>query len=193
MCDDIIKQIDDSWKSSTELFTNNSGQSGRILAVKLKTAIVQFDETGYTRKANIDNVRVGKVKDYYAKQRYGVGFLGEIPNKPAYYKQALQLWSNMLKRCYSHKDTRGYVWKGTTVDARWHCFANFLNDLPRLENFDLWIKGQISGKEKYNLDKDFKFPDNNVYSREACMFVTDFENKSAGGVNRQTKYKLGRG
>jgi hypothetical protein len=192
MCDDLIKQIDDSWKTSTELFTNNSGHSGKIIAVKGKTSIVQFDDTGYTRKANIDNVRAGKVKDFYAKNTYSIGFLGEISNKPSYYKQALQLWSNMFKRCYSQKDPRGYAWKGTTVDVRWHCFADFLSDLPKLENFDLWIKGQISGKDKYNLDKDFKFPDNNVYSREACMFVTDFENKSAGGVNRQTKYKLGR-
>jgi hypothetical protein len=186
-----LENLETGWTPYTEEFTNNSGQSGKIIARNRKSVIVQFYDTGSTRKALIDNVRVGKVRDPYAKSVYDVGYIGEH-KKPTYYPQAKQLWQNMMKRCYSTKDIRGYAWKGTKVDDRWLCFSNFLEDLPKLDNFDLWLKGQKSGADKYNLDKDFKFPDNNVYSREACMFVTDFENKSAGGVNRQTKYKSGR-
>jgi hypothetical protein len=170
-----------------EKYISNSGLEFVILNQSGKQCIIQFTETGYTRTANIDNIRVGKVRDFYNKSVYGVGFYGEF-EKVYYWKQAKQLWQNMLKRCYCEKDLRGYSKWGTTVDERWQCFANFLADLPSLENFDKWLKGQKEGRDKFNLDKDFKFPGNNVYSREACCFLEDSLNKSLGAKSKLDSY-----
>ena len=136
-----------------EKHINNAGQELVVLSRDGKKATIQFTETGSVRTANIDNVRAGKVKDFYAKSSYGIGYSGEF-EKVHYWKQAKQLWQNMMKRCYSENDPRGYFGTGVVVSPRWHCFANFLVDLKELENFDKWVLGQSEGCEKYNLDKD---------------------------------------
>lgn len=173
-------------------FTNNSGQEFKIIQRTGNACIVQFTETGYTKAANINNIKAGKVRDPYHISVYSVGYDGEF-ERLSYWRQARQLWQNMLKRCYSTKDPKGYYGKGISVDARWLCFANFMEDLPKLENFNLWISGQKEGKGKYNLDKDKKIEGNKVYSREACMFLTEYENKSAGAINARLldKIKMG--
>lgn len=170
------------WEDCDEDYTNNSGKKLKVLRKNGKNCIIQFLDTGYTRQCNYQNIKAGKVTDPYAVSVYGVGYNGEF-EKVHYWKQAKQLWKNMMKRCYSEKDPRGYFGRAF-VDSRWKCFANFLKDLPELENFDLWLKGQKENSEKYNLDKDLKIQGNKYYSKEACQFVTEFENKSAGGVNR---------
>ena len=147
---------------------NNSGDLFVILQQTGKQCIVQFLETGYVRKANIDNIKAGKIKDLYKKTSYGVGFLGEY-KRTGYHVQAQQLWRNMIKRCYYENDPKNYMAYGTTVDPRWHQFASFLEDLPTLDNFEKWLN-----KEGYQLDKDIKVPGSNVYSKETCSFVTEF-------------------
>lgn len=161
---------------NTRMSSNNYGDF-IVLEKYSRECVVQFIETGYTTKALWENVKIGKIADPYFKSAYGVGYLGEY-KRPSYWKQAQQLWRNMLKRCYSPNDGKGYYGKGVSVDDRWLCFANFLEDLPLLENFDLWLAGQHGNSTKYNLDKDFKIKDNKVYSREACMFLTEYMNKS---------------
>lgn len=167
---------------NTLMSSNNYG-SFILLEKKGKDCIVQFVETGYTVKALWENIKLGKIADPYKKNNYG-GWQGEF-EKTSYWKQADQLWRNMMKRCYSTKDEKGYLGKDVTVDDRWLCFANFLEDLPKLENFDLWLEGQNADSTKYNLDKDFKIDGNKVYSREACMFLTEAFNKSYTIRNRK--------
>jgi hypothetical protein len=156
----------------------NNGLEFIILQQTGKQCIIQFLGTGSVRKANIDNIKAGKVRDLYAKTSYGVGFLGEYARN-GYHVSAQQLWRNMIKRCYTD-DPKGYKAKGTTVDPRWHCFASFLEDLPTLPNFQRWVN-----KEGYQLDKDLKIPGSNVYSKETCSFVTEQENKSAGKAGKR--------
>lgn len=175
------------WMPWYEEFTNNAGFSGKIISKKASICLVQFNDTGYTATVDIHNVRKGKISDPYSKTFLGIGYLGEYELLP-YWKQAKQLWSNMMKRCYNPKDYMGYFGR-CFVDARWHCFANFLTDISKLENFDMWLSASETGL-KYNLDKDLKVPDNKVYSRELCMFVTEYENKSAGAVNARALDKV---
>lgn len=151
-----------------------------------KHCVVQFIKTGYTTKCLWENIKLGKIADPYLPTTYNLGYMGEY-KKTSYWKQALQLWRNMLKRCYSEKDPKGYFGKGITVDTRWLCFANFLQDLPKLQNFNLWLEGQRGHATKYNLDKDFIVEGNKVYSREVCMFLTEAQNKSLGGMKRVDK------
>ena len=164
-----------------ETLVSNSGKTFNILSREGKSCIIQFVETGYVRKANIDNLRTGKVKDLYAVSVYGKGYYGEFPKTP-YWKQAKQLWQNMLKRCYCSADVRGYFGK-VAVDPRWLCFANFLSDLPTLKNFENWLSGQTNNATKYNLDKDLIVEGCTVYSKETCQFITEYENKAAGARN----------
>jgi hypothetical protein len=161
-----------------ETYVSNSGLEFVILSKEGKQCIIQFTGTGSVRKANIDNIKVGKVRDLYAKTCCSVGWLGEY-KRNSYHVQAQQLWRNMMKRCYTD-DPKGYKAKGTLVDPRWHCFADFLVDISTLTNFSHWLN-----KDKYQLDKDIKVPNSNVYSLETCMFVTEYENKQAGKLNKR--------
>jgi hypothetical protein len=162
-------------------FVNNSKEELTVLSQKGKQCIIRFTETGSIRKANIDNIRAGKVRDLYSPSVYSVGYYGEF-EKVTYWKQAKQLWQNMLKRCYCEADKKGYYGK-VEVDLRWHCFSNFLNDIKNLKGFECWLQGQNTGSTKYNLDKDTIQEGCKVYSKETCMFITESENKAAGARN----------
>lgn len=157
---------------------NKAGFEFIILKADGKNLTIQFLESGSVRVANSANVYSGKVKDYYAKTRYGIGCIGEY-QKVSYHKQAMQLWGNMMKRCYSDFDIRGYKEKGTTVEARWLCFANFLEDIKSLEGFWYW-----KNNKGYELDKDLRIPGANVYSKETCSFVPAEVNRAAGKGNK---------
>lgn len=161
-------------------FFSNSGKRFIILSKTGKNCVIQFIDTGYIRRANIDNIKAGKVKDLLAKSVYGVGYYGDF-EKVYYWKKAKQLWQNMLKRCYCEKDSKGYFGRVTVADD-WHCFSNFIRDLRNLKNFEEWVSYK-SGGIKYNLDKDLLFPGCTVYSKYTCQFITEAENKSAGARN----------
>lgn len=169
---------------------NNAGQEFVVLREYSKRIgrrtwpmlVIQFTETGTTKEVYKCNAIQGKTKDPYSPSFLGIGFLGEH-EKPYYWKQAKRLWSNMLKRCYDSNYAQGYYGRGYTVERRWLCFANFLDDLPNVDDFDNWILGFDKTKPQYNLDKDLKVPGNKVYSRECCAFVPEYENKSAGARN----------
>lgn len=167
-----------------QVYQNNAGLSFIILAQAGKSCTINFIKSGSTRKANIDNVRAGKVKDLYSPSRYGIGYLGEF-ERVSYFKQAMQLWSNMLKRCYAENDAKGYFGKGVTVDPRWHCFANFLQDLPHLPNFSRWLDFYETRTDPYNLDKEFYSRECKVYSKYTCGFETEHKNKQAGKLGKQ--------
>jgi hypothetical protein len=156
---------------------NNAGDELTMLSKKGNQCVVQFTKTGYTTKAYIENVVQGKIKDPYSPSTYNIGYPGLFNKKLSYCKQAQQLWRNMMKRCYSEADKKGYFGKGVTVDTRWHCFANFLDDISSLDNFHNWLNADKTGIN-YNLDKDFKFKSNKVYSKETCMFLQESINKS---------------
>lgn len=135
--------------------------------------IVQFKESGSVRVADRRNLSAGKIADLHHKARLGVGYLGDY-EKTAYHKRALQLWSNMLKRCYDKNDPKGYYGKGVSVEPSWQCYANFLRDLPKLDGFQQWLD-----KKGYQLDKDLS-GNGKVYSKYTCKFIPEFDNKSAG-------------
>lgn len=163
-----------------KVYTSNSGLQFVILSKVGKKCVIRFLETGSVREANIDNLIKGKVKDLYAPSRYGVGYLGDFNRGVHYWKRALELWSNVLKRCYCESDLKGYLKHGVTVDSRWHCFANFLEDISSLANFSKWLDFYSTGKDPHNLDKEFYIKGCKVYSKYTCGFETEFKNKQAG-------------
>lgn len=162
-------------------YMSNSTGEFIILSKEKDICTIQFLNTGTIKKVHLSNVLAGKVKDQYCVTVYSKGYYGDFIKKP-YWKQAKQLWQNMLKRCYCEKDIKGYFGK-VTVCNRWLCFANFIEDLPLLDNFQEWLKGQTENYTKYNLDKDFILPGNTLYAPYLCCFITEKENKSAGAKN----------
>ena len=160
-----------------KVYSNNKGQEFIILSKKGNKCLVQFLETNYVRRALYHNLKKGKLTDHYAISRYGIGFRGVPDTSLPYFRQAEQLWANMLKRCYTN-DPKGYKWKGTVVDVRWHCLATFVSDISSIPGFENWLNGG------QNLDKDTRVPDCNVYSRETCCFISEHANKSFGAISQ---------
>lgn len=155
---------------------------------------VLFTETGYETQAYTENARKGKVTDPYFKSRYGIGYLGEDVDC-SYREFAYTLWGNMIKRCYSKTDSRGYFGKGKNVfvNDRWLCFHNFAKDIPNLPNFDKWLNGQMGKSDtKYNLDKDFAYVGCNEYSLETCQFIDESLNKSTTCRNPNSAINIAR-
>ncbi len=168
------------WEDVHIELVNNSGNEFTVTRRKGPRCIVVFKDTNYMTEAYWENVVKGKVSDPYFKSFLGVGFLGEFKTVP-YWKKAKQLWSNMMKRCYNENDPKGYFGKAF-VDPRWHCFANFLEDIPSLPNFQSWLDFDKTGI-KYSLDKDLIISGNKIYSKHACSFQPDSLNKGATSKN----------
>lgn len=167
-----------------KVISNSSGEF-IILSRFGKDCDVVFTETGTRKTVLYANAIKGKVDDEFYKSRYGVGHLGVCSHLEEHYKPLHLLWSNMMKRCYSENDKRGYFGKGVSVSDEWKCFATFFKEVKELKYFDKWLNG-YNGGEKYNLDKDYKVDGNKVYGKEFCMFLPESLNKSMGAKN---KYK----
>lgn len=167
-----------SWTPFTEDFVSNSGHKFSAYARLGNKFKVIFERTGYTCVVYANNARSGKVSDPYEISVLGVGYLGEFDKSLPYWRQARQLWNNMMKRCYNPNDTRGYFGECSVSDS-WKCFSNFLSDIKRLEGFQAWLSGDIP----HDLDKDSKVDGNKVYSFPACKFLPRSENRSLGATN----------
>jgi len=131
---------------------------------------VQFDLSKSIRTVTLNNILNKKVKDMYLRTVFGIGYLGHYDKDLPYERKAKQLWQNVMKRCYSETDDKGYKGK-VIVDERWHAYENFLIDIASLEGFNEWLNGT-----SYELDKD-KIGDGTVYSRQTCSFIHQRENR----------------
>ena len=119
----------------------------------------------------------------YHKSVCGVGCLGLMsdgtrPRTKINGKRTreYEVWKSMLNRCYSEKSLkRNPTYKDCYVCDRWLCFANFLEDLPLIEGYELW---RDNPNQRISLDKDLKQQGikNKVYSLETCCFISSSDN-----------------
>lgn len=127
------------------------------------------------------NCRIGQVKNPYHPSVCDVGCLGIMSNgsEPKAWEndkvtREYFLWRGMLQRCYDPKfQEKNPTYKGCEVDERWLIYANFLEDLPLIEGYELWLNN-----DDYALDKDLKQQGikNKVYSLNTVCFVANSEN-----------------
>ena len=146
-----------------------------ISATRQYRYLVRFTETGYEVETQSGSITDGRVRDKLYKHIYGVACLGNIVQTSEVY-QEYNLWSSMIARCYNPKkdNYKNYGAKGVTVCDRWLNFANFYEDLPKIENYN----EELFRSHKISLDKDkkqFEKQDNKVYSLETCCFLTHAE------------------
>ena len=147
---------------------------------------VKFRETGYETESYSKSIKLGYVRDPYNKTIANIGYMGEVGE---YDVRIRDKWSSMIERCYikDHKSYKLYGGKGITVDSRWHCFANFLEDFTKIDGYDynLFNDGLLE------LDKDKKQVEleNKIYSLETCALLTREENLQYrfGGVYSKAK------
>lgn len=118
-----------------------------------------------------------KGKSPFERTKYGVGYKGILSNgqEPitsihGKATREYRLWGSMMARCYSKNK-----YPNCTVCERWHCFANFLEDLPKIEGYKLWKENPT---KRICLDKDLKQQnvDYKIYSIETCKFISNEEN-----------------
>ena len=104
-------------------------------------------------------------------------------------KKFYKCWCHMLERCYSEKWHEKYpTYKDCYVCDRWLKLSNFVEDLPKIDNYNLWLEN----KEKYELDKDIKSDGKNkCYCLEECMFVTKKENVKQSIKTKNFDYMRG--
>ena len=140
--------------------------------------IIRFTNTKYEYRVKLENALKLEVKDPYYPEIAGVGYFGE-PDGP-YELRIYNIWNSMIDRCYDpkNKDYHKYGARGVTVDKRWHCFANFLEDFDQIEGYKYYSTLSDEQKQSYHLDKDFKQPNEyeKVYSKDTCCLVKCTDN-----------------
>lgn len=172
-----------------DIFVNNNGEKFKInkFLYSKKTDYyyeIQFLDTGSKKVAEKRNIKRGGVKDDYSKHIYGVACKGNASSKhPLINKKTFKRWYAMIERCYNPNAQMypSYGAKGVTVSDDWLCFENYLNDIVLLDGFDYdkYLSGDIQ------LDKDIKYKNNIIYSKETCCFV----NKSKNARYQPSKQK----
>lgn len=166
-----------------ERFTNTKGEEFVIVEYNKRSDVwVQFlDEYKAKVHTQYGCCKNGVVRNPYHKSVYGVGCLGLMSDgsKPKTKRDGKMsreytMWNNMIGRAYSptwHDEHPSYI--DTEVCDRWKCFASFLEDLPLIEGYDLWLNHPDEGVA---LDKDIKGEGSKLYSLETCCFVSRADN-----------------
>jgi len=100
--------------------------------------------------------------DYAVYKYEAIEVNGKIKHKLVWECPYYRTWKGMLNRCYSAKYQEKYpTYRGCSVSEEWLTFSVF----------KMWMEGQ--DWEGMQLDKDLLFEGNKVYSKEACVFVTN--------------------
>lgn len=143
--------------------TNNSGVCVVVNYTNYGDVTVKFVETGYETKTRMDNLKLGKVKDYLHPSIYGKGILGEGFKQSDSQSYSFQLWKNMLKRCYSEVSFK----KSPSYEQ---CLTS--ETFNHYQQFKTWCNSQLGfGNTGWELDKDILVKRNKVYSEDTCCFV----------------------
>lgn len=176
-----------------EHFVNNQGCSFFIVEYKKNNDLwVQFeDEFGARVHTAYDKCVRGTVSNPMHRDVYGVGIRCGIKTKVnSKTTKEYSLWQGMLRRCYAEEYLRKYpTYQGCVVCERWHRFDYFLEDLPLIEGYELWVNN--NDFRAIHLDKDIKGGDRKIYSLETCMFVDQAENVREC-MSRRTHYSQAR-
>ena len=189
-------------------FQTYRGTKYRVIDyINSKNVLIEFcDDFKFQKKVTVKYMNVGKIKNPYDITICGVACLGVLPNgtipSTTKFSKEYRVWHGMLQRCYDSKSLEKYPsYVGVTVDSRWHCFANFLEDLPKIENYEYWLKYdnfQLDKDIKSSKEREFKTINNvidyycvgKIYSLDTCMFVPSSVNSNEVNLRERGFYKI---
>lgn len=167
-----------------EKFVSNEGYSFIIVEYNSSTdVVIEFQDKYKARiPTRYDVCQRGSIKNPYHPSVHGHGMLGimsdgskpKTSHRNGYPTKQYSAWHGMIARCYSNYE-RYHTYDNTIVCDRWLVFSNFLEDLPLIEGYELWLN---NSNQAITLDKDLKQQEvkNKVYSLETCCFVTQSDN-----------------
>ena len=168
-----------------ETFKTDEGYIIKIVDyIDANNVVIEFCDEYKTRvTTRYDVCRKGNIRNPFHNSVCGVGYIGlskdgskptsSVNNKKT---REYELWHRMVSRCYSEYELkRKPSYRGCMVCERWHCFANFLEDLPFIEGYELWLNNP---NQRIALDKDIKGSGCKIYSLETCVFVTVQQNNA---------------
>lgn len=159
-----------------EKHINNYGNEFEIVEYKNADKVTVEFECGYRTVVTYQNCQLGRVSCPYDKRYNGVACMGLMsdgtdPVAVINGKQTRQyiLWMSMINRCYNESQLKNSpAYRKCSVCDRWLVYANFLEDLPKIPNYNIWMN-----RSDYELDKDMLQQDKEfrVYSPETCAFI----------------------
>jgi thymidylate synthase len=169
-------------------FDSNSYGSFTVLneyyAGKCLRYDIQFNVTGYILKERTKSQisKTFEVRDPYYPSVMGVGCLGEIDLINDIDKKLRNIWEGMIHRCYSPNDRMYYLYggNGIYVEDRWLLFTNFLEDVKKINGWDL----KLNNWNEYTLDKDLKL--SNFYGAEKCVWLSKYNQMN---IQPSTRFK----
>lgn len=108
---------------------------------------------------------IGSIKNPYHKSLRGIGCLGlnkdgimpKARTKDGKFSREYLLWKQMIERASNHK---------ITVCDRWLVYANFLEDLPSIENYHSWLAHEVT-----YLNCKANKQGKGLYSLNTCIFA----------------------
>lgn len=167
-------------------FTTNEGY--QVIVIDYinahKIQVMFLDEHKFKTWTEWNSLKCGRLKNPFHKSVCGVGYLGVDKNGekpiPKEKIREYECWSNMIKRCYDKKVREKYpTYKNCTVSEEWHDFSKFLEDLPKIKNYELW---RDNPQQKISLNKDIYYAELGIiadckeYNLLTTRFITDKEN-----------------
>ena len=184
--DTCLLTSDRSRYSVGNKITNKHGQTYTVMAKETKyypsgkrytEYKVQMEPTKSIKYVSDARIQSGAyIKDPFMPSVWGIGYLGDYEGGCEHFRP-YKMWRSMLHRCYIPTDPYWGVYggAGVTVDERWHCFSNYLEDIKTLEGYN----EELVNNGTLSLDKDKKQVGvkNKVYSKDTCVFLTRSENE----------------
>ena len=172
-------------------FSNTFGTLYEVINYESATKVtIRFlDEYGFTVTTTWDCVIKGYPRNPYDRTITGVGYLG-VNNNGEIQKaegKAYRCWADMIYRCYDEKYLlKEPTYRNCTVCDRWHCFANFLEDIRTIQGYNDWVNNKGWEIDKDLLQKGLKYK---IYSPQTCVFIPTSKNtkESAERANNMSK------
>ena len=146
--------------------TNNGGDCVIVNYINSTNVRVKFlDDYGHEVHTSMKSIRIGNVRNPFAKSVHGVGYLGfgkYRTTENGVHTKAYLTWSRMLRRCYSEVFLlKNPTYRGCKVCEDWH----------NLQDFSSWFYLQEFSGAGYELDKDILSKSGKIYSPRNCSFV----------------------
>lgn len=155
--------------------TNGIGLAMQVIEQRPEYVKIRFDISRSERWVKTDLFMNGEVKDFFHRSVFNIGFLGNHDTKDENHQKAYRTWKEMLRRCYTDKyhDSNVFCYISVEVDERWHCYANFQQDIKQIEGYNKWLSDNT-----WDLDKDAMSGKIKLYSKDTCIFVSHSDNVS---------------